>query len=103
VQFVHWIIANVPPTLDGLPEGVPTEERALGGAAIQGSNSKSKTGYFGPRPPAGEPPHPYHFQIFALDTELSLPSGYNRQTLLKAMRDHVLAKGELIANYGKTK
>ncbi len=103
VPFVHWIIANIPPTANGLPEGVPTDERALDGAAFQASNSKSKTGYFGPRPSAGEPPHPYHFQIFALDTELNLPSGYNRQALIKAMSGHVSAKGELIGKFGKKK
>jgi glucose/arabinose dehydrogenase len=31
-------------------------------------------------------PHGYHFQIFALDTKLNLPSGFNRQALLDAMK-----------------
>jgi Raf kinase inhibitor-like YbhB/YbcL family protein len=67
----------------------------------QGSNSRSRLGYFGPRPPAGEPPHRYHFQIFALNTPLELPSGFNRHALLKAMQGHVLAKGTIVGTFQK--
>jgi phosphatidylethanolamine-binding protein (PEBP) family uncharacterized protein len=35
----------------------------------------------------------HHVQVFALDTTLDLPPGFNRQARLKAMRGHVLAKG----------
>lgn len=41
----------------------------------------------------------YHFQIFALDTRLDLPDGFNRHALLQAMRGHVLAEGELIGTF----
>jgi glucose/arabinose dehydrogenase len=58
-----------------------------------------KIGYFGPRPPREDPPHSYHFQVFALDTTLNLPSGYNRQALLDAMKGHVIAKGEIVGMY----
>lgn len=44
-------------------------------------------------------PHNYHFQIFALDTVLNLPSGFSRQALLDAMKGHVIAKGETIGTY----
>jgi hypothetical protein len=77
-----------------VPQGFRT-----GQPARQGSNSKSERGYFGPRPPAGDPPHPYHFQIFALDTTLDLPDGFNRHALLQAMRGHVLAEGELVGTF----
>jgi Raf kinase inhibitor-like YbhB/YbcL family protein len=101
LPFVHWI-ATIPPGLTDLPPGVPPLERLPRvAAASQGSNSRSTIGYFGPRPPPGEPPHAYHFQLFALDTLVDLPSGYNRNALLKAMRGHVLAKGELIGRFAK--
>lgn len=93
----HWLMANLPPTITNLPENVSKDDKY--GEAIQGSNISGKPGYFGPRPPVDDKPHTYHFQIFALDTTLNLPVGYNRQALLDAMRNHVLAKGEVTGVY----
>jgi Raf kinase inhibitor-like YbhB/YbcL family protein len=100
LPFVHWTAINLPPSLRGLPEDVRKAYAPLAGQPVrQGTNSKSERGYFGPRPPAGDPPHPYHFQLFALDTKLELPDGFNRHSLLKAMQGHVLAKGELVGTF----
>jgi Raf kinase inhibitor-like YbhB/YbcL family protein len=100
--FVHWLIANLPPDLRSLPANLAKAEMpsALRGG-MQGANHTGGIGYFGPKPPAADGPHRYHFQIFALDTKLNLPSGYNRQTLLKAMQGHILAQGEIIGNYDR--
>ncbi len=101
LPFVHWIAVG-PGNLTELPEGVwPTEWSKQVARLRQGSNSRSTLGYFGPRPPAGDPPHRYHFQVFALDTTLNLPSGFNRHSLLKAMEGHVLAKGTLVGTFAK--
>lgn len=95
--FVHWAIANITPSLHDLPENVREASTPLLGKDVRrGTNSNSERGYFGPHPPVGDPPHHYHFQIFALDTQLNLPEGFNRDALLQAMRGHVLAEGELI-------
>ncbi len=67
--------------------------------AMQGANVTGKIGYYGPKPPRDDPPHKYHFQIFALDTKLNLPSGFNRQALLDAMKGHVIAKGKTVGMY----
>lgn len=93
----HWIVANIVPTVTGFPENMMKTETA--GGAIQGANHTGKIGYYGPMPPPADKPHKYHFQVFALDTKLNLPSGYNRQALLDAMKGHVVAKGELIGMY----
>jgi Raf kinase inhibitor-like YbhB/YbcL family protein len=93
----HWIVANISPDMRSLPENVAKTE--MMGSAMQGTNINGKPGYFGPRPPAGDKPHGYHFQVFALDTMLNLPSGYNRQALLDAMKGHVIGKGELVGMY----
>jgi Raf kinase inhibitor-like YbhB/YbcL family protein len=100
LPFVHWSMINVPADLPGLPENVRKAfEPMRGQAARQGTNSKSERGYFGPRPPVGDPAHHYHFQIFALDTSLDLPDGFNRHALLQAMHGHVLAEGELVGMF----
>lgn len=93
----HWLAADIAPTMTGLPENMPKSETANG--VMQGANHTGKTGYYGPMPPPADKPHNYHFQIFALDTRLNLPSGFNRQALLDAMKNHVIAKGEIIGKY----
>jgi Raf kinase inhibitor-like YbhB/YbcL family protein len=100
--FVHWLMYNIPPETMSLPEGVPEEPRLDDPpGALQGMNSRGSIGYFGPRPPKGDPPHHYHFQVFALDAELRLPPGVDRHILADAMAGHVLAKGELVGTVQK--
>jgi Raf kinase inhibitor-like YbhB/YbcL family protein len=93
----HWIMANISPNVTGLPENVMKTEKY--GDAMQGVNNTGKVGYYGPKPPPTDKPHNYHFQIFALDTKLNLPSGFNRQALLDAMKGRVIAKGEVVGMY----
>ncbi|HEX8550577.1 MAG TPA: YbhB/YbcL family Raf kinase inhibitor-like protein [Abditibacteriaceae bacterium] len=101
--FVHWLVANISPRqtiLRGnLGEG-DTLPQIPG--AMQGAAHTAKIGYFGPKPPADGKAHHYHFQIFALNKKLALPSGYNRQALLDAMRGHVIAKGQTVGQYKRT-
>lgn len=93
----HWIMANIPADMTMLPENVAKNEMFRG--AMQGSNIKGKPGYYGPMPPPEDKPHGYHFQVFALDTMLNLPAGFNRQALLDAMKGHVIGKGEVVGMY----
>ena len=93
----HWIMANIAPAQTSLPENVMKIEMTNG--AMQGANITGKIGYYGPHPPPKDKPHAYHFQIFALDKMLDLPSGFNRQALLNAMKNHVVAKGEIVGMY----
>lgn len=98
--FVHWLAWNIPAETASLPEGLQEQLRLTAPKGLlQGATSKGTVGYLGPRPPAGDPYHHYHFQVFALDAELSLPPGSDRDTLLAAMQGHVLAKGEIIGRY----
>src|SRR5918994_1653015 len=66
--FVHWTIYDLPPDVTELREGVPGQPRLLlPDGALQGRNDRGSTGYFGMRPPKGDPAHHYHVQVFALD------------------------------------
>lgn len=99
--FVHWLIA-LPAGTTMLPAGVKNEGRVAEiPGAVQGSNSTGTLGYYGPRPPVGDPPHHYHFQVFALDTAWTLPPGFTRTAALWAMNGHVLARGEIVGLYAK--
>jgi len=97
--FVHWIAYNIPATTMTLPEGVPAAMPDIKGGGMQGANGTKASGYFGPRPPAGDPDHHYHFQVFALSTELPLKAGANKADLLAAMQGYVVAWGELVGTY----
>jgi Raf kinase inhibitor-like YbhB/YbcL family protein len=96
--IVHWIIYNIPGTARGLPQNAPIDS-TLENGAVQGKNLRGASGYVGPKPPAGQT-HPYHFQVFALNAKLDVdPANANRDAVLAAMRNHVLAQGDLVAMY----
>ncbi|GAB1596871.1 YbhB/YbcL family Raf kinase inhibitor-like protein [Lysobacter claricitrinus] len=96
--FAHWVAWNIPAGVHALPEGVPTQASPTAVRGMQqGHNGRNATGYFGPRPPAGDPPHHYHFQVFALDRALTLAANATRDDVVAAMHGHVIAKGELVA------
>jgi Raf kinase inhibitor-like YbhB/YbcL family protein len=95
---VHWVIFNIPSTATGLPQNVPTDATLENGTE-QGKNVRGNAGYIGPKPPAGQT-HPYHFEVFALNTRLNVdPGSADRNTVVNAMKNHVLAQGELVVNY----
>jgi Raf kinase inhibitor-like YbhB/YbcL family protein len=100
LPFVHWLAITYKPHAE-LQEGMRPAEWPPIRAVRQGANSRSEQGYFGPRPPAGDSPHRYHFQVFALDNRLTLPSGFNRHPLLKAMEGHVLAEGQIVGTFAR--
>lgn len=98
--YVHWLVWNIPAEVSTLPEGLQEQARLTNPAGIlQGRTSRGSVGYFGPRPPVGDPAHTYHFQVFALDAMLDVPPGADRDTLLAAMQGRVLAKGALAARF----
>lgn len=99
---VHWLAWNIPATLTGLPEGVQEQPRLTEpDGVLQGRTTRGTMGWTGPHPPVGDPPHHYHFQVYALDTMLTVPWGAERDTLLDALKGHVLAKGELVGTYAQ--
>jgi Raf kinase inhibitor-like YbhB/YbcL family protein len=96
--FVHWSLYGIPPEVTTLDEGLGAEA-PLPEGAVEGTNSTGKTGFFGPKPPRGHGVHHYHFQVFALDAPLGLSEGADRDTVVEAMRGHVLAQGEVVGTY----
>jgi Raf kinase inhibitor-like YbhB/YbcL family protein len=97
--WVHWALFNIPADQRQLDEAVPAQG-VLASGARQGKNDFGKIGYGGPAPPRGKP-HRYFFKLYALDTVLDLPAGATKSQLLAAMKDHVLAEGQLMGLYGR--
>jgi len=89
--ILHWTMVNIPATATKLDAAMTT----LPAGSANGPNIRGPgQAYMGPRTPAG-PKHRYHVQVFALDTTLPADAA-NYAALTAAMKDHVLASGELI-------
>jgi len=96
--WVHWVVFNIPPETDGLPENVPPE-RELKQGGLQGINDFRKIGYGGPCPPGGT--HRYFFKLYALDCRLDLPAGITKAQLMAAMEGHILDQAVLMGRYSR--
>jgi Raf kinase inhibitor-like YbhB/YbcL family protein len=101
--FVHWVAWNIPSDVLSLREGLQEQDALTDPPGLrQGVNSRGTIGYLGPRPPAGDPPHTYHVELFALDAILEVPlSGANRDQVLAAVNGHVIASGELTGSFAR--
>jgi Raf kinase inhibitor-like YbhB/YbcL family protein len=99
--WTHWIIYNIPSTVNHLNCGI-APKTTLSDGTRQGKNDFGKIGYGGPYPPKGHGTHHYFFKIYALNTVLMLPpKTTTRQVLLNAMKDYILAQGELMGTYSR--
>jgi Raf kinase inhibitor-like YbhB/YbcL family protein len=80
----HWVVWNIPPGVDEIPAGWnPATDNAS-----EGMNDFGERGYGGPAPPDRE--HTYRVMLYALDTQLELPSSATKDDLENAMGGHVL-------------
>lgn len=89
--FTHWLAWGIDPGGGGLAEG----ERP----PREGRNDFGPVGYRGPCPPPGHGPHRYRFRLHALDAELDLPDGGDRDRFEAALARHVLTIAELVGRF----
>jgi Raf kinase inhibitor-like YbhB/YbcL family protein len=92
--FTHWLVWNIPPQTNSIAEGGTPK-------GVHGANDFGKSGYRGPCPPPGT--HRYSFKIFALDRELDLRALAKRSQVDAAMKGHIIAQGELVGRYARSK
>lgn len=95
-EFVHWVLFNILPTTTEIPEGTS--------AGVEGGNGRGTAGYVGPCPPPQYEPkeHRYFFTLYALDTNLDLPTGASKEQVLGAIEGHELGSATLIGRYSRT-
>jgi Raf kinase inhibitor-like YbhB/YbcL family protein len=100
--FVHWVAYKIPGTAKGLPAELPMDAVLTAPAdiagTIQGLSGFKRTGYRGPAPPPGKPHH-YTWTVYALDADLPLEPGLNRNQLMEAIQGHIIGQGALVAIY----
>ena len=120
VDFYHWLLVDVPPSVNRIDEGQVSSEVVPGGKKpwsdslgkngindytdfLAGSAELAGTyaGYDGPCPPWNdEIVHRYIFTVFALDTDrLDLGDEFRGADVEKAMEGHVLDDASVMATY----
>ena len=99
--WVHWIAFNIPSSMNRFPKNVNKSGVLEHAGAVQATNSWGKTLWGGPCPPTGN--HRYYFKIYALDSLLSLTEQATKKQVEDAMDGHIVAQGELMGTYQKTK
>ena len=97
-EVLHWMIFNIPGTARELPEGVSAQAQFPDGS-IQALNRGGKVGYMGMGARAPGPYHHYTYELFALDTKLTLGPDATQADVMKAMDGHILAKAVLVGRF----
>jgi Raf kinase inhibitor-like YbhB/YbcL family protein len=119
-KFYHWVLVDIPADTTEIAEGADssgaTAHGKPAGPATDGvrgindftgffaSDDKMKGnygGYDGPCPPWNDQrPHHYHFVVVALDVpSLNLKGNFGGEEAERAMKGHMLAKGEIVGTY----
>lgn len=99
--LLHWLAYGIAADVRELPAKTKNVPRVDDDPLVfsQAVNDHGGIGWTGPHPPVGDPPHHYHFQVFALDYTVQPPPGTTFDVMVKQMAGHVLAKGQIVATY----
>ncbi len=97
--WTHWIVFNIPPTVDHITENQGSTRADV--PFMQGLTDFNAKKWGGPCPPSGS--HHYHFTLYALNTMLDLSPGATKEKLLKTMHGHILEQTTLIGTYQRKK
>jgi len=94
MTWVHWVVFNLPPDINGLEEAAK-----LPAGAAAGLTDWKVSHYKGPCPPIGT--HRYFHKLYALDIVLDGLRNPTKAQVEKAMAGHVLDQAELVGTYCK--
>jgi Raf kinase inhibitor-like YbhB/YbcL family protein len=101
----HWVVFNIPAATMSVPKNAgDVKEKLMPAGAIQSRTDFGTSGYGGPCPPKGDPPHHYIFTVFAVDEDkLQFAKDENASAALVGfeLHFHSLGKATLTATYGR--
>lgn len=93
-EYVHWVIANIDPTVTTIAENsVPP-------GAFVATNSEKKSGYAAPCPPTGST-HSYTIMLYALSTRVDVQKNSDAPSIIEKMNDVVLEVGTTDFTYSR--
>jgi Raf kinase inhibitor-like YbhB/YbcL family protein len=100
--FWHWVAFNIPSTTTSLTLNQSASGMPAG--TVQGTNDYGFSGYGGPCPPVGDPPHHYYITVSALNVA-TLPAGVTSASsgafVTFNMDANVIAQGVLLGLYAQ--
>jgi len=101
--FWHWVVFDIPSHATMLAKGAgEASGRAMPAGSLQARNDFGETGYGGPCPPPGDPPHHYRFTLYALDVaKLPVRAGTKPAAIAEALKAHTLARATLTGLYSR--
>lgn len=91
-NFDHWVVWNI-------PAGTTNIANAEDHGGVVGLNTGGTNTWYPAGPPPGSGPHRYYFTVYALDTELDLPSTTTRAELEAAIVGHVIESAQIMGTY----
>lgn len=98
----HWVVFNIPVTVQGLPAGIPADGKGLPAGTIQSLTDYGQPGFGGACPPVGDKPHRYQFTLHALKVEkLDLPASSMPALVGYMLHANQLATAQFTAHYGR--
>ena len=117
--WTHWLLYSIPAGVSSISSTPVTSSMLENGIQV-GTNDYGSANYLGPcpRPSLIVTPHgvdwqrktpymaslrPYYFRLYALDKDFDFGSGATRNEVLKGIDGHIIASGELAAEFRSTK
>jgi Raf kinase inhibitor-like YbhB/YbcL family protein len=97
ITHMHWGFLNIPASVHSLAEGTPMVVNLPDGS-IQLINAHNTVGWASPAA-GGTIYHLYVFEIYALNTKLTLDAKATADDLTNAMKGHIVGKGAEVALY----
>ncbi len=98
VGFSHWVLFNLDAATTSLPAGAGAGGQNPKGSVL-GFTDWGESQYGGMAPPPGDPPHHYHFTVYALSGPLDLDETTTYAKFRFFIRGQVLAEGTLTGLY----
>jgi Raf kinase inhibitor-like YbhB/YbcL family protein len=99
-NWVHWLVIDIPPDTNSLPEGASRHQMPAGAKELD--NSYGDQGYGGPQPPKGTGDHPYVVTLYALSVpKIELPAATKLSAFKKALDGKVLATATITGYFGR--
>lgn len=100
-DWVHWLVVNIPPDVNTIPEGASKTDK-MPARSKELINTFGFIGYDGPQPPKGSGKHNYDAVIYALNIpNINLSGKVSEAELLRKIEPYILDSAQLTGYFGR--